>query len=165
MYERMLQSAELDGDGPAESKEIEAAEQALGVTFPPQYRKLVARHRSATIKGQEIVGIPNRLSSEPCPNVVDLNIDERSDNGLPSTLLLFYARGDGDHYGFDLADIGPDGEPRIKAWPIGGVSVGEELEVISYDLGDLIEEWSRIDLSPMPTVYIDKPVRRKSRLP
>lgn len=57
--------AQGDVSGPAPEAAIARAEAALGLTFPPEYRGLLARHGAVLADGLEFYGLPGGDNDPP----------------------------------------------------------------------------------------------------
>jgi hypothetical protein len=82
--------------GPVDEATIVAAEEALGVPMPAQYRSFLLRYGSGTVGQHEIYGLGG--STNGVPNLLWLVEDLRK-LGLkrPTQVIPFHAEGDGDY--------------------------------------------------------------------
>jgi hypothetical protein len=101
--------------GPADDRTIERAEDLLGVTFPPTYRRFLERLGAGDILGEEFYGIVDEDLEDPLPNAVGLALDERKHGSLPDHLLPIYALGDGTIFGLDF-NASAGGEAAVVSW-------------------------------------------------
>jgi hypothetical protein len=103
--------------GPAAPEQIQASEEALGVVFPPSYRRFLADVGAGSILGREIYGVVrDPLASGP-PNVVWMNLDRRTAQ-LPKHLILVADLDDSSAFALDLAHQDNDRECQVvRIWP------------------------------------------------
>jgi cell wall assembly regulator SMI1 len=134
---RGLEMAQLDDDAdfgpPATPELISAAEEYLGVEFPPTYREFVASVGCGSFAGREIYGItPSGVDAKAIPSVIFATMDERR-HGLPPQFILIEDPGGEEEYVLDTQDLGPNGEAPVKVWTLG--SDPANLEVVADDFG------------------------------
>lgn len=97
-------SADFDGEKPEEL--VQKAEAALGIKFPPSYRRFLLELGCGDIGGEEFYGIiDGNFESSSVPNGIWLTLDERRTGNLPSNFILFYAGGDGSYCAIDTAQV------------------------------------------------------------
>ena len=121
--------------GPKTTDEIEAAETALGLKFPPTYRRFLAECGSGGAGGEEFYGLtrnPDFVNSS-VPNAIWLTLKHRQKYSLPAELVLVYALGDGTLYAVDTSQGGALGESPVIEWPSGPPP--ERRRVVSSDFG------------------------------
>jgi hypothetical protein len=119
-----------DFEGQKDSALIEKAEVALGLRFPPTYRKFLAKLGCGDIEGLEFYGlIGDDFESSSVPDAIWLTLNERN-SGLPSNLVLIYATIDGGYYALDTAQINSDGENPVVSYRLNGST-----EKIADDFG------------------------------
>ncbi|MCM2129773.1 SMI1/KNR4 family protein [Larsenimonas rhizosphaerae] len=129
---------EIDLEGKKPASLIEAAEQALGIVFPPSYRDFLLSFGCGDIAGHEFYGVigPD-FSNSGIPDAIWLTLRERVDSNLPSRLVVVSAGGDGSYYSLDCGRVSDDKEcPVIIWWP--SASEEENLdknEVLFKDFG------------------------------
>ncbi len=94
--------------GPRAPELVRLAEQALGCTFPADYRSFVKRYGAGNFGAFEVYGvIGDDFQNSSVPNGIWLTLDERRSAGLPSDLAIIASRGDGDWYCVRLSNGGP----------------------------------------------------------
>ena len=107
-----------DFEGPKSSALVEKAEVALGLRFPPTYRKFLAELGCGDIEGLEFYGlIGDDFESSSIPDAIWLTLNERK-SGLPSNLVLIYATGDGAYYALDTNQVNSDGENPVVSYEV-----------------------------------------------
>jgi hypothetical protein len=104
--------------GPRNPELITAAESALGVQFPPTYRRFLLELGAGDIAGEEFYGIvgPN-FDHGRVPNGIWLTLNERR-NGLPKPLVIVSSSGDGIWYAVDSLVANATGESPVVALPL-----------------------------------------------
>jgi len=107
-YERAVELIEESGDGDFEGPKpddlIAKAEAALGVTFPPTYRRFLSEYGCGDIGGEEFYGLINdQFEGSSIPNAVWLVLNERSGASLPDRYVLVCAEGDGTYCAIDIS--------------------------------------------------------------
>ncbi len=127
---------EADFVGPREESLIEAAEQALGLRFPPTYRRFLLELGTGGFDGEEIYGIISEdLGRAGVPNAIWLTLDERQSSGLPGSMVTIYNDGMGGFFVLDTAKPGKGGEPPVEVWQPGASQPDDTLEVVGDDFG------------------------------
>jgi hypothetical protein len=88
---------EADFAGPREPSVVEAAERALGVTFPPSYRRFLLEYGAGGFGSMEIFGvIDDNFETGPVPDGIWLTLSERQEAPpLPDDLVVVSYVGDG----------------------------------------------------------------------
>jgi antitoxin YobK len=131
-----------DFEGEKEASLIEEAEKALGIAFPPTYKKFLAKFGCGDIEGLEIYGlISDDFENSSVPDAVWLTLDERK-SGLPDHLILVYATGDGGYYALDTSQANEDGECPVVAYELNG-----QVEKVADDYGSFLLSELRTVLS------------------
>jgi len=117
--------------GPVDDAAIERAEQLLGVTFPPTYRRFLQQLGAGDIWGEEFYGIIDDDLHEPLvPNAVGLALAERKGGSLPDHLLPIYELGDGTIFGLDFS-ARAGAEAPVVSWH-GDPEAGTETEAPDF---------------------------------
>jgi hypothetical protein len=111
---------------------IAAAEQALGLTFPHDYRRFLAEFGAGSFGGTEIYGVvDDDFVDSSVPDAIWNTLTLR-DDGLPPNVVAFHATGDGEELCLvcDSRAGGPviafvpgadeDGDPEVVADDFGG---------------------------------------------
>jgi antitoxin YobK len=115
---------------------VTAAEDALGVSFPPTYRRFVAELGAGSFGGTEFYGaIDENFDTSSVPDGIWLTLDERREFGLPRHLVVVGDTGTGGFYVLDTARTEAGDECPVGVWVGGQFQDGEELEVVASDFG------------------------------
>jgi len=130
----LAQSAEYPDFGPPASEDmIQAAEQYLGLRFPPSYREFLALAGCGSFSGREFYGItPGGIEATAIPSVTFATMDERR-HGLPAHFVLFEDPGTDEQYVLDTQDLSREGEAPVKVWR--PASDRGSLAVVASDFG------------------------------
>src|SRR5438093_9524123 len=103
---------QADFVGKRSTEMVADAESALGVRFPPTYRKFPTELGAGDIAGEEFYGVTtNTLASSSVPNGIWLTLEERK-GGLPSPLVIVYATGDGTWFALDTSGLTARASPE-----------------------------------------------------
>ena len=137
--------ADFCGSKPADL--IRRAEAAVGIRFPPTYRRFLSEYGAGSFGGTEIYGVlDDDFVNARIPNAISYNLTLRRE-GYGEGLFVFYAVGDGGHFCLDTTRIAADGEMRVVGVYGGG------REDVASDFGSAFlmlvqEELSFHDESP-----------------
>lgn len=101
--------------GPRDEREIERAEETLGLMFPPQYRAFLREYGAGAVGSYEIYGLCGGSSGPP--SVLWL-IEDLEQLGLrrPHQLIPFHAEGDGDYSAILAAPLAGNRAGSIVYW-------------------------------------------------
>lgn len=132
--------ADFDGEKPEEL--VQKAETALGIKFPPTYRRFLLELGCGDIGGEEFYGIiDGNFESSSVPNGIWLTLEERRTGNLSTNFVLVYAGGDGTYCAIDTAqrlegDENPVVRLALDRTPVEEVapSFGAFLSVIASEL-------------------------------
>ena len=125
--------------GPRGEPLIRAAETALGLAFPPTYRRFLAELGCGDIAGAEFYGlIDDNFASGSVPNGIWLTLKLRNTNLLPPSLVVVSDIGDGGYYAIDTSQRDSQGENPIVAWYPGLSKPEVSPEKVSDDFGAFI---------------------------
>ncbi|WP_405055940.1 SMI1/KNR4 family protein [Kribbella sp. NBC_01505] len=104
---------------------IAAAEQDMGVGFPPSYRRLIEEFGTWDIAGQEFLGVYQTaaMGSSLLGSVAE-TLDARGQYGLPSELIVVMFDGMGGLIVLDSAESDGDGEYPVLVWDPGSAHRG-----------------------------------------
>ena len=109
---------------------IQRAELAVGLRFPPTYRRFLIEYGAGNIGGTEIYGvIEDNFESSSVPDAIWLNLTDRREG-----LFVFCALGEGTEFCLDTSRTAPDGEMAVVAVDPGG----EVREEIASDFGSVL---------------------------
>ena len=143
----VLGEEEFELMGAATEDEIAAAEAALGITFPPDYRRYLADYGAVVVEGLGIHGVfPG--GDEEFPGVVEATCGFRTRGG-PHHLLPIVTFEDCDF----VLDLTPgravDNEPPALVW-VAGVPAAEQFsEPWAWNFARLVERlFEELDLLP-----------------
>jgi hypothetical protein len=140
---------ELDGsDFESQPEErVDRAEAALGVRFPPTYRRFLKELGSGGLGSEEIYGLVNDdFDSARPPQAVGTTLEMRRDGYIPDDVVVIYGLGDGTYYGLQTSSVGPDGECPVVGFVPGAQAAGEELEVVHPDFGHFFLDTMRFEV-------------------
>jgi antitoxin YobK len=115
---------------------ILSAEAALGLPFPPSYRRFVSELGYAAIGGQVIYGVASdNFIDSTVPNGVWVTLNERQFPNTPHEMIVVGSTGYCSFYVLDTARRTPDGEcPVIEWWPGSGDDPAD-CKVVAEDFG------------------------------
>lgn len=131
-YERavaLLQENEDEADfaGERSNALIEAAERAVGLRFPPTYRRFLREYGAGAFGATEIYGvIDSDFENSSIPDAIWHNLTPPREG-----LFAFYGVGDGTEFCLDTTRTADDGEMRVVAVNAGG----EVVEEVARDFG------------------------------
>lgn len=127
---------------------ISAAEQALGVSFPPTYRQFLKKYGCGDILGAEFYGlVGNNIFAAGVPNAVWITTDLRKISGMPPSLVVIYAAGYGPYFAIDCNQKDSSGECPVVQWIPGLSKSSDTLEIVADSFGDFIFQTLE-DLAP-----------------
>jgi hypothetical protein len=123
-----------DFAGPRDEELVRAAEEALGVRFPPSYRRFLREYGAGSFGGQEIYGVIDAdFESSGVPDAVWNTLGLRHDGDIPPDLVVVYATGDGERL---CVQSSASDTPMLAIWP----GSDEEPEVAASDFGTWFKE-------------------------
>ena len=112
-----LNNDKADFEGPKPEELILKAEQALGFTFPPTYRRFLSHLGCGGFGGTEIYGaITDEFSDSGIPDAIWLTLRKRHDENNPSSLIIIAETGDGGDYAIDCSRFTDESENPIVEW-------------------------------------------------
>ena len=120
--------------GARDEELVRAAEAALGVRFPPSYRRFLRELGAGSFGGQEIYGVIHAdFENSGIPDAVWNTFSLRNDGDIPPDLVAIYATGDGEQL---CVQSGSSETPILAIWP----GSDEEPEVVATDFGAWFRE-------------------------
>jgi len=125
--------------GPRDESLIAAAEETLGLRFPPSYRTFVAELGAGSFGGEELYGVISDDASG-IPEAVWMTLEARRDWGLPSSMIVVYFDGGIDYFVLDTAAVDARGEAPVRVVTPGLSDFTGELPVVESDFGALFAE-------------------------
>jgi antitoxin YobK len=112
---------EADFAGPRPPELIERAEQAVGVRFPPTYRRFLLEYGAGNVGSTEIYGVVDHdFENSSAPDAIWHNLTSRREG-----LFTFYAVGEGTEFCLDTTRTTPDGEMPVVAVTTSGATKEE----------------------------------------
>lgn len=123
-------SDEADFVGPREVALVNAAEAALGITFPPTYRRFLLELGAGDLGGEEFYGVISAdFQNSGIPDAIWFTLRLRAEAGLPHGLVVIYFNSGAEYIALDTTHSSADGECPVVAWtPVG-------LEIVASDFG------------------------------
>lgn len=114
---------------------IAAAEAALGVTFPPIYRRFVRELGAGSIGAEEVYGVTSEnFTQGAIPNGIWITLQIRSDSELPASMIVIYDAGESEYFVLDTSHTEPNGECPVVMW-YPNWEPGHGQEIIAPDFG------------------------------
>jgi hypothetical protein len=128
---------EAEFAGPRDGGVVDAAEAALGLRFPPTYRRFVAELGAGDIAGQEFYGvITDEFVDSSVPNGIWLTLTARRKWPLPDSMIVVGSDGGVDYYVIDTEKATGGQEPPVEVWRPGVSTAGDDLEQVASDFGE-----------------------------
>lgn len=122
--------------GAKEEMLIKKAEEFLGLTFPPTYRRFLRELGCGCFDGEEFHGIVDEeFENAQIPDGVGMTQRFRKEANLPDSYFILYLTGDGFLYVLDTKQRNEENESPVLAWYSGISKPGDKLEVIAPDFG------------------------------
>ena len=126
-----------DFEGPKPEALVARAETALGLTFPPSYRRFLLEMGCGDINGLEIYGLINdKFENSTVPNGIWLTLNERRGIGLHPSYVLIGEGGEGTLYALDTRQAGKGGEALVLRLSVDG----KQIERVAESFGDYFLE-------------------------
>ena len=100
---------------------IAQAERALGVEFPPSYRRFLEELGAGSFGRREFYGVidSDRMTMPGPPNAVGSTLADRDDYGNPPELIVIGSTGFGPDYVLDTSRRDERGECPVLVWQAG----------------------------------------------
>jgi hypothetical protein len=120
---------------------IAEAARALGVEFPPSYRRFLQQLGAGSFGGREFYGVIDRerMAMPGPPNAVGSTLADRDDYDNPPELIVIGSTGFGPDYVLDTAQRDERAESPVLVW-YRGESAREDAE---RDAGSFAEHFAR----------------------
>jgi hypothetical protein len=132
---------EADFEGPRDDALVAAAEAALGLTFPPTYRRFLRELGAGDLGTREFYGvIDDDWSSPGPPDAIGTTLHERREWQLPERFVIVAETGDGAWYVLDTAQAGAGGEAPVLVWTSNLSSLDDPPERAADDFGAFFAE-------------------------
>lgn len=130
-YEKAIRLIEEAGGGDFEGTKAELlvskAEAALGIKFPPSYRRFLLEMGCGDINGLEVFGlISDNFEKSAVPNGIWLTLNERGSIGLDPAYVIVGEGGDGTYCALDTRHVDTDGENPVMRLSVDGKQ-GEQM--------------------------------------
>src|SRR5437762_6151665 len=124
-YEQARELIEGAGGGDFEGVKPEVlvakAEDALGLTFPPSYRRFLLQMGCGDINGLEVFGLINdNFEKSTVPNGIWLTLNQRRTIGLNRSYVIIADGGDGTYYALDTRQADEEGETPVVRLSVDG---------------------------------------------
>jgi len=121
---------------PIDDARIGEAEAAVGVVFPPTYRRFLADYGALGFGSEEYYGIrPTGAVTDPSSYAVWLTLDLISSGYLPKEMVIVGQDGMGGEYVLDLRRVAKGTECPVVYWHSGMSEPDDDLEVLGQDFG------------------------------
>ena len=135
-----------DFAGPRPEVLIKKAESALGLAFPPTYRKFVLQLGVGDFSSSEFYGVIDDDFERPgVPNAIWLTLDERKVANAPHSYIIVSDTGDGGWYAIDLSKRHADGESPVVEWWPGATEAVDNGKTVAEDFGAFmlqrVQQW------------------------
>lgn len=123
--------------GPKSEELISKAENALGLFFPPTYRRFVKELGAGNIAGQEFYGVTtDNFDSASVPNGVWFTLHARKNYSFPDDLIIVFSLDDGSYIALNAHKEHSDRECEVVLW----TAPDEDTEVLYDDFGFFLLE-------------------------
>ena len=103
-----------DFEGAKPEELVAKAEAALGLNFPPSYRRFLLELGCGDIRGLEVFGLINdSFEKSTVPNGIWLTLNQRRATGLNQCYVIIGDGGDGSYYALDIRQADEKGETPV----------------------------------------------------
>lgn len=139
---RLIDSSEKsDFRGPQSESLIAHAENALGISFPPTYRRFLSRYGRGGFSGYEFYGVISEdFENSGIPDAIWLTLRHRKIEDLPKSIILISDMGDGGYYAIDISQKSADGDSPVVEWWPGAGSAKSNRRFVATDFGAFLLE-------------------------
>jgi antitoxin YobK len=133
--------------GPRDELVIRAAEQALGISFPPTYRRYLAELGAGNFGSSEIYGVIEADFAESgIPDGIWYTLRQRREHGLPERLVIIASNEYGPLLCLDLGATPAGAEAPVVLYD-GEISAGEpQTETVAQDFGTFFLQEVKVQL-------------------
>lgn len=116
---------------------IVKSERALGLKFPPTYRRFVKKKGAGGIAGQEFYGVTtDNFISATVPNGIWFTLSTREEYSLPDDLIVIGSNDDGTYVALNAHKDHAEREADVIEW---NPETGEE-NIVADDFGSFLLE-------------------------
>jgi hypothetical protein len=123
----LIEESGGDFEGPKPEALVASAEQALGLKFPPSYRRFLLELGCGDLNGLEIYGvIDEKFEGSSVPDGIWLTLNERQSIGLNHACVLIGDGGDGTYYAIDTRSVDGNGESPVVRLSVDGTQAEPE---------------------------------------
>ena len=127
--------------GPRDEGLVAAAEEALGVRFPPTYRAFLYRLGAGNVGAEEIYGVIDMdFLDSGVPDGIWMTLRARREWDLPPAMVVVYFDGGTD---YSVLDIAGAVEAPVRRWRPGVSKPGDDLSEVAADFGSFFFDITR----------------------
>ena len=128
-----------DFEGAKPEALVSKAEAALGLKFPPSYRRFLLELGRGDIAGLEVFGLINdNFEKSTVPNGIWLTLGERRSANLNSAYVIVGDGGDGSYYALDTGRADDHGESPVVILSVDGAQSQDVAESFGQYLLDAV---------------------------
>jgi len=136
---RLIDENDGDFEGRKPASLVAAAERALGLTFPPTYRKFLLEYGCGDIGGEEFYGvIKDDFVNSSVPDAIWLTLREREESQLPAKFVVVYSSGDGGYAVLDTGQRDSVDECPVVEWIPGASADPQSAPRLADDFGSFL---------------------------
>lgn len=124
--------------GPRDERLVQAAEKALGLRFPPTYRRFLLEYGAGSFGGEEVYGVVNDdFENSSVPDAVWFTLTEWEDEWLPRGFVVVQSTGYGPLLCLDCSQDEVT-EPPVVIYHVGFPAEHPPPEVVASSFGELL---------------------------
>ncbi len=139
----------VDYFGPRDVSLLELAQKALGLEYPPTYRRFLREFGAVAVGGTEFYGIiDSDFASSGIPDSVWATLSQREVASLPDHLVIVGETGMGEWYVLDTSKRDETGECPVAIWSSWYSENGGIEEVVAADFGTYFWESLQREFGP-----------------
>lgn len=128
-----------DFAGPKDESLVDAAQNILGVSFPPTYLRFLLDLGAGNFGYAEIYGVIDEDFTAPSvPDAIWLTLRDRIDFGLPQHLVHILDVGDGTSFFIDTGTVEHDGECPVVSLMLSYPLDVQQPNIVEADFGKLL---------------------------